>query len=171
MLLIGRKSHFRKRAQVAIALAAFGLYVGAGNMPSAQAAVGCRADPIVTLPNGISVDLHVDMSSALGTLSLADVQHITYVLHGSKKDGSAYTLSYPDGTGAISSLTYLADAQPNQYYADVLVTMRKPSVSVTGYLDWTAGGKHNSGTASVTGTAGAVVETPVLRIVCANMCS
>jgi hypothetical protein len=148
----------------ALAVAMLGLALGPQR---AQALQACFTDPLVTFPNGITVDLHATIGD-----SLSDVQHVNYVLHGPSTDaGTSYSLVYPDGTAPISSFQYVADGQPHQYYADITITTGTASVAVTAYLDWTAGGKHNTGTAQTTGYAGQAVETPVLSVVCANLCT
>src|SRR5579883_3268907 len=131
------------RLRLPLSVAALSL-LGVALMPrSAYAIQGCFHDPLVTFPNGITVDMHAWTGDAA-----SDVQHISYVLHGPKADaGSGYSIVYPDGSGPVSSFTYVTDGQAHQYYADVTVTTTTPSVPVTAYLDWTAGGKHNTGTA------------------------
>ncbi len=144
-----------------------GFLVASSLAAHAEAAFGaCRSDPLVTFPNGITVDLHATIGA-----NLSDVRHVSYVLHGSQQDSAApSSVVYPDGTGPISDVSYVADAQPHQYYAIVTVTTGGSSVPVTAYLDWTAGGKHNTGTAQVAGLSEQPLQTPALRIVCANMC-
>jgi hypothetical protein len=141
--------------------------VGASGARMAHAAVVCRVDPVVAFSNGVTVDLYAQIGDAL-----SDVRHVSYVLHGPALAAStSYAVSYPDGTAGISSFSYVGDGQPHSYYADITVTTGATPVSVTAYLDWVAGGKHNTGTAQVSGQAGHPVETPVLRVVCANLCT
>ncbi len=135
----------------------------------AHAAIGCRSDPIVTLPNGITVDLHVDIAD-----TWSDVQHVDYVLHGpalSAADSAALRVTYPDGSGPVSSFSYVPDSRPHRFSASITVTTGASSVPVVGYLDWVGGGKHHWGTPLMAGVSGQSVQTPELRIVCANQCA
>ena len=90
------------------------------------------ADPTVTLSNGLVVDLSTQFQDSLG---LSDVQHITYTLHGPV--GTTMTgLTYPDATGAISTLSYVADETPgsggsSHYDAYVVGTTKTPKIAMT----------------------------------------
>lgn len=154
-------------AKLGTALFVLGLLLCLVGSPyAAHGAAACRADPLVTLSNGITLDLHVQIGD-----SLSDVQHITYVLHGpALPTAGAVAATYPDGTGSISNVTYLTDGTPQHYYAVMTVTTGAAAVPVTGYLDWTAGGVHHSGTARAAGVSGKVFQTPVLLVVCATQC-
>lgn len=151
-----------RRALVHAALAVGVLLGGSLAATTAQAALTCRADPIVTLSNGITVDLHI---SATDTLS--DVRHISYVLHGPPLPAAPgapagflgsgrgwYTATYPDGTGAISSFQYVADDNVGNYDAYITVTTGASSVAMTGYMDWVVGTGTPTPTAPAQGHSG-----------------
>lgn len=134
--------------------------------PHADAALTlCHKDPIVTFANGIAVDLHVLIAA-----TQSDVQHVSYVLYGPTGSDAPTSVIYPDGSGSISDLTFRATGQLNRYYAIVTVTTGAPSVPVTAYLDWTAGGVHNTGTSQVSGASGQGLRTPDLQVVCGTTC-
>jgi len=62
-----------------------GFLVASSLAAHAEAAFGaCRSDPLVTFPNGITVDLHATIGA-----NLSDVRHVSYVLHGSQQDSAA----------------------------------------------------------------------------------
>lgn len=151
-----------RRALLGLALTA-GLLAGSSHaLTTAHAALACRADPVVTLSNGITVDLHV---SATDTLS--DLRHISYVLHGPPLpaapgapagfllSGSGwYTATYPDGTGAISSFQYVPDDNVGNYDAYITVTTGTANVAMTGYMDWVVGTGKPTPTAPAQGHSG-----------------
>jgi hypothetical protein len=114
------------RLGAAACLAAL-LLSGLGAAHQTQAMVACRADPVITLSNGAVIDLNL---SIVDTLS--DVSHVAYTLHG-PIGTSVVSYSYPDGTGAISSVTYVADDTPGNYDGDTTVTTRT-KVAMTAYL-------------------------------------
>ena len=84
--------------------------------PAARAAVVCRADPVVTLSNGVTLDLQISVQD-----TLSDVQHVAYTLHG-PAGTTLVSVSYPDGTGSISSVQYVADNNTGNYDGDTVVT-------------------------------------------------
>jgi hypothetical protein len=134
-----------RRGAVASALLALALLPLALPGGAAQA-YACRADPVVTLSNGVTVDLHVSINDTLN-----DVVHISYVLHGPPVLSAV--AAYPDGTGAISSFRYVPDNNVGNYDADIVVTTRT-SVSMTGYLDWVIGLGQPTPTAPAQGHSG-----------------
>ncbi len=86
----------------------------------------CRADPIVWLSNGESVQ----MTTAIAA-DAADVRKITYTLH--VPEGLEATKIVYTG-GALTSkeeVVFVADMLPGQYSTDTVVTMRQKGVSVT----------------------------------------
>jgi len=108
-----------------------GLGAGMLGASGARAAfIGCRADPVVTLSNGATLDLNLLINTSNGTLK--DVQHITYTLHG-PKGTTLTTTSFPDGTAAISTVTYIADDTLGNYDGDTVVTTGT-KVDMTAFL-------------------------------------
>ncbi len=154
--------HLRRVLLCAVTLTVGFVAVSQQAIDNAHAAVVCRADPVVTLSNGITVDLHV---SANDTLS--DLRHISYVLHGPPLPAAPgapagflvssngwYTAAYPDGTGAISSFQYVPDDNVGDYDAYITVTTGTSSVAMTGYMDWVVGTGKPTPTAPAQGHSG-----------------
>ncbi len=86
----------------------------------------CRADPIVWLSNGDSVQMTVSVNA-----EPAHVRRITYTLHapaGVTIDRIVYT------GGALQSkeeVVFVADQVPGQYVTDTVVTTRGKGIGVT----------------------------------------
>lgn len=116
-----------RRTVLCTAVLTAGLLAAPLAAPSAHAAVACRADPVVTLSNGMTLDLSLSIND-----TLSDVQHIAYTLHG-PLGTSLTSVSFPDGTGAISTVTYVADDTLGNYDGDTIVTTGT-KVSMTAYL-------------------------------------
>ncbi len=154
--------HHLRRTLLGAALTA-GLLAGSSHaLTTAHAALACRADLVVTLSNGITVDLHVSASD-----TLSDLRHISYVLHGPPLPAAPgapagflgagsgwYVATYPDGTGAISSFQYVADDNVGDYDAYITVTTGTPNVAMTGYMDWVVGTGTPTPTAPAQGHSG-----------------
>lgn len=102
-------------------------HLAVSDLSPAHAAVGCRADPVVTLSNGAVLDLNLSIND-----TLSDVQHVAYTLHGPVGTSLA-SVSYPDGTGAISAVQYVPDDTLGNYDGDTVVTTGI-KVSMTAYL-------------------------------------
>jgi hypothetical protein len=103
------------------------LALAIAGLPRAQAIVGCRADPVVTLSNGAVIDLNLSIND-----TLSDVLHVHYTLHG-PVGTSLVSVSYPDGTGAISDVEYVANDTLGNYDGDTVVTTGT-KVGMTAYL-------------------------------------
>ena len=99
----------------------------ARGLPYAHAVGACRGDPIVVLSNGATIDLNL----AIGD-TLSDVRSIAYTLHG-PIGTSLVSVSYPDGTGNISSVQYVPDDAAGNYDGDTVVTTGI-KVGMTAYL-------------------------------------
>jgi len=125
-----------RRALLGPAVLAAGLLAGALTPRAAHAMAGVAADPLVTLSNGIVLDMSTTIYDPAG---LPDVQHVSYTLHLPK--GVAVTrVSYPDGTGSISgftsdnkTMTVLGLSFNNLYSSDIVATT-KTRVQVTAYF-------------------------------------
>ena len=74
------RSLFRspRRALFGLAVPAAGLLAGALTPRAAHAMAGVAADPLVTLSNGIVLDMSTTIYDPAG---LPDVQHVSYTLH------------------------------------------------------------------------------------------
>ncbi len=133
-----------RRVWAAAALLAAGV-LATPLAPHAHAAFGaCRADPIVRLSNGVTVDLTADIST-----STANVQEITYTLHGPV--GTTVTnVTYTQGlAGPTERFTYLADEPAGQYDAyTVASTTGSTAVTATTNIP-------SKGGSSVSGLSGA----------------
>jgi hypothetical protein len=82
---------------------------------------------VVTLSNGATLDLNRAIND-----TLRDVQHVAYTLHG-PKGTSLVAATYPDGTGAISSVSDVADDSAGNYDGDTIVTTGT-NATMTAYL-------------------------------------
>lgn len=119
-----------RRALLAAALAAGVLLGGPLAVNTAHAAIGCRADPLVHLTNGTTIDVSATIYD-----TAADVKGITYVLHG--PTGTAFsTVTWPawDQFTARETFRYVADQAPGQYRTDTLVQTGS-AAQVTAYTD------------------------------------
>lgn len=103
------------------------LALALAGLPGAYAATGCRADPVARLSNGAVLDLNLSINDAA-----PDIQHIAYTLHG-PVGTSLVSVSFPDGTGAISAVQYVADDSPGNYDGDTVVTTGTKA-GMTAYL-------------------------------------
>lgn len=127
--MLDTRCHQRRRRPPPLArlLVAAGLALTVFGSPAAHAAVGCRADPVLTLSNGAVIDLNLSISDAL-----SDVQNIVYTLHG-PVGTRLVSASYPDGTGAISTVNYVPDDTSGNYDGDTVVATGT-KVSMTAFL-------------------------------------
>ena len=115
----------RTRLRMLIALCA--LVVLAQHPLGVSAAIrSCRADPIVWLSNGDSVQMTVEVAA-----DASDVRSIIYTLHapaGATIDRIVYT------GGALQSkeeVVFIADQPAGQYVSDTVVTTRGKRHAVT----------------------------------------
>jgi hypothetical protein len=88
---------------------------------------GCRADPSVTLSNGVSFELTTQIGTAL-----ASITHISYTLHLAPSV-SVRSVSYPDGTAGISSFSTVTDDAVGNYDDDTVITSAV-KVTATAYF-------------------------------------
>ena len=120
-----RSSQFHRIRSVATWLVLIAMSVIA--VQSAHATLrACRADPIVWLSNGESVQMTTTIAA-----DATDVRSITYTLHVPK--GLLATRIVYTG-GALSSkeeVVFVADMPAHQYSTDTIVSMRSKGVNVT----------------------------------------
>ncbi len=69
---------------------------------------------------------------------------------------SIISISYPDGTGPISAVTYVGDGVSKVFNADIVTTTGTANVSMMGYLDTVMTPKEGAKTrsAQVSGYSG-----------------
>lgn len=102
---------------------------GTLGLRSAEAAVACRADPVVTLSNGVQVQMYTDISD-LST----NVTNVAYVLHA-PKGTSVKSVTYPSdmATNIPETFTFYADDAVSSYTNTAYVTDANKTVAVTAY--------------------------------------
>jgi hypothetical protein len=175
-----RRSKYPLKAALGIALCVVVLLVGGTPISSrALAASPCRADPVVILSNGLTIDIYTTLYDDKG---LADVGSVAYVLHGpalpatqsppagAQPAGNGwYAISYPDGTGPISSFKYVADDSLGTYDVYITATTKTPAVSMTGNIGWALGGGATSLGEAVPGTSGQAVHVHVSGLSSLNL--
>src|SRR5205085_8579832 len=106
-----------RRALLCPAILSAGLLAGSLWTPTAHAVVACRTDPIVTLSNGVTVQ----MSNTIYDDS-AHVQPVTYTLRAPA--GTRVTrVVYPPGTTTSipESFQFAADRGPGEYRSYAVV--------------------------------------------------
>lgn len=117
-------------AVLSAAVLACGL-LGASFTPrAAHAQLSVTADPVVTLSNGMVFDLSTIL---LDNAGLGDVQHISYTLH-LPAGLSVTSVTYPDGTGALSSFQVDNTQPAGRFTCDIVATTRTPGVTVIAFF-------------------------------------
>jgi hypothetical protein len=112
------------------ALLACGLLSTALSPRAAHAQLSVTADPVVTLSNGTAFDLSTVLLDYAGR---GDVQHISYTLH-LPAGLSVRSVTYPDGTAALSSFQADSTEPSGQYACDIVATTTTPGVPVTAFF-------------------------------------
>jgi hypothetical protein len=117
-----------RRALLGAALAAGFLASGPLAVNTAHAAISCRADPIVTLSNGVQVQMS-DLMYDYAT----NVSKVAYTLHGPV--GTTVTsVSYVNTTpGIVETFQYVADNNPGNYDSYAAIYDTTPQVNVQYY--------------------------------------
>jgi len=88
--------------------------------------VACRSDPVISLSNGITIDLSANINDGA-----ADVQQVAYSLH-IPKDVQVVARAGTDGLlGLKEVFTVVADALPGIYASTTVVTTGQHGVAVT----------------------------------------
>jgi hypothetical protein len=119
-----------RRALLGAAVLAGGLLSAALTPHAAHAQLSVTADPVVTLSNGMVFDLSTILLDDAG---LGDVQHISYTLH-LPAGLSVTSVTYPDGTGPLSSFQADNTEPAGQYACDVAATTKTPGVAVLAFF-------------------------------------
>jgi len=92
----------------------------------AHAAIGCRTDPIVTLSNGLVVDLSATIYD-----TLSDINAVTYTLHA-PVGTSVVSVVYPvDPNNIPQTFTFYADNPAGTWDSYTYVDTKTTGVSVT----------------------------------------
>jgi hypothetical protein len=91
---------------------------------SAQISI-CRADPIVRLSNGATIDL----SASIGDSS-SDVQHVSYVLHAPAGTSVTHVTFTGGPFAGRESLAFYPDDPARTYDTDTVVTTGHTGVAV-----------------------------------------
>lgn len=111
------KARDRQACRLLVGILTGGLILLAYSPGVSHATVGgCRADPLVTLSNGVSFELAAQIS-----VNLSSVTHISYTLHLAPTV-KVLSVSYPDGTGSISSFATVADNTVGNYDDDTVIS-------------------------------------------------
>jgi hypothetical protein len=87
----------------------------------------CRTDPVITLSNGTTVTLEAD-----ATIDPDQLQDVTYTLH-IPTGLSLQSIQYDAQYGSLESVTVVADAIANHYWA----TLRVDTTSGWGFVQAT----------------------------------
>jgi hypothetical protein len=105
---IDARSLYRLAAALGLAL---GLLTSLAPLRSQAAMTGCRSDPIITLSNGVQVQIGNTIADAA-----TNVSTVAYTLHG-PLGTTATKIVYPaDNTSGIAeTFQYIADNQPGNY--------------------------------------------------------
>jgi hypothetical protein len=105
---IDARSLYRLAAALGLTL---GLLTGLAPLRTQAALTGCRSDPIVTLSNGVQVQIGNTMADAA-----ANVSKVAYTLHG-PLGTTATQVVYPadNASGIVETFQYIADNQPGNY--------------------------------------------------------
>jgi hypothetical protein len=120
-------THHPRRA-VRAALTAGVLLGGPLAANSAHAAVSCRADPIVTLSNGVQVEMDNTIYD-----DSSNVSKVAYTLHG-PMGTTVKSVSYANSTpGIAETFQYVADNQRGDYYSYAAIYDTTPQVNVQYY--------------------------------------
>lgn len=137
------RSPLRRCGAPILALAA--LCSGLMTNPVHAAISGCRADPTVTLSNGVSISMWATMQT-----DISNVESVNYVLHvptGVTMIGITY-----DASGSLEHVSIVAD-QTGTHYEDVTTTtLYSGNVSMTAYAT-----RRDSTVASKNGKTGTAI--------------
>jgi hypothetical protein len=126
-------THHPCRALLGAALTAGVLLGGPLAVNTAHAAIACRVDPIVTLSNGVQVEMSNTIYDDSTNVSL-----VAYTLHG--PSGTKVTsVSYANSTpGIAETFQYVADNQPGNYDSYAAIYDNTPQVNVQYYTTVTS---------------------------------
>jgi hypothetical protein len=133
------------RRCVALILALGALCSGLMTNPVHAQISACRADPTVTLSNGVAVTMWATMQT-----DISNVKSVNYILHvptGVTMTGITY-----DANGALEHVSIVAD-QTGTHYEDVTTAaLYSGSVAMTAYAT-----RRDSTVASKNGTTGTAI--------------
>lgn len=121
---IKRPSRSERQVATAALSVGAGLVLALMTTGTALGVVSCRADPTVTLSNGVSVELW----DTIGT-GISNVSGVAYVLHV-PKGVSVRQITY-DSTGYLEHVQVVDDQQGSHYSLSTTATVTGSSASVT----------------------------------------
>ena len=141
-------THHPCRALLGAALTAGVLLGGSLAVNTAHAAIACRADPVVTLSNGVTLQISEDIAA-----DASQVAAIAYVVHA---PAGTQLLSVTYTAGAIGTkekLKVTTDAPAGTYTSDTDVSVAIKGTSITGttVVSQTANPSAPTATASFSG--------------------
>jgi len=122
----------RRRAELGAAILATGLLAGIIPSSAAHALEACRADPIVTLSNGMQVQMSDTMYD-----DASNISKVTYTLYGPV--GTTVTsVSYANSTpGIVETFQYVADNNAGDYDSYAAIYDNTPQVYVQYFMTLT----------------------------------
>lgn len=143
--MFNKRLMFVRRSRLYMMIALLGVAVLLQQPLTVAAAIrSCRADPIVWLSNGDTIQMTVEIAA-----DVADVQGILYTLHapvGVTVDRIVYT------GGALQNkeeVVFVADQAPGHYVTDTVVTARGKGKPVTANTNY--GGQFRGSVAGLSG--------------------
>jgi hypothetical protein len=120
------RTHVRRRGALGAAILATGLLARVVQPSPAHAALTrCSTDPVVTLSNGVTLEVNVSIQD-----TLSDVTNVSYALN-IPTGVTVKSVAYPDGSGSISTLTWTAKNTIGNYDDNTVVTTKTPNISMT----------------------------------------
>lgn len=108
-------------------LLSVGTLISSGAPPAAHAdLVICRSDPVITLSNGVTIDLSADITDGA-----ADVRQVAYLLHIPLGIQVVAVVGTDGLIGLKEVFTVVADTLPGTYDSTTFVTTGQHGVAVT----------------------------------------
>lgn len=128
-----------------------GLCLAAVPPGTARASIGgCRSDPVVTLSNGVVLDLSATIADTAD-----DVRGTTYTLHAPVGTGVVAVVGTDGVLGLTERFVFQADQVPSTYVTQTVVRTGQGGVAVSVTTDVVGAG------ATLTGTAAGVSGQPL----------
>ncbi len=92
---------------------------------------GCRTDPVLVLSNGDQIQMAAQIDTSSGNL-----KSVVYTVHAPVGSKVLLTLYTESPIGNVERVQFFADAAPNQYSTETVVTTKndRPAVTATSVL-------------------------------------
>jgi hypothetical protein len=90
--------------------------------------VQCRSDPVVTLSNGLTLDLSADIG-----VPLWEVEQVDYILHVPQGVNLVTSIATPSWPTTIETFTLYDDAPPGEYHSETIVYTTGDNIPVTAH--------------------------------------